>query len=366
MSSTTLPTFKLPHDPLTPMDPNEAPTPAAIHNLMAEVYSNAMAIQTELGGGQHGHLGLVMPAAQYILLPGAAPYDLPAQRPDIPDYSNAADAAERDQWKDLYHDESRQYTEAHAIALQLKTLLIQAVPLIYISHLQHHLLKFATVSTLEILHLLEENYGTITSDDLCANQDKLQAPWDPNTPIEAVFTNGTACRQFAEAGGEPITDSMYMRYLLQVFQNSGVLAKAVTDWKDKPDADKTIPNFMSHFTRTNKTRCQDEKSLKGTLTANTAVQNTSTKPGPTEAMRYCWSHGLCNHTSAQCTQPAEGHVKTATLANLKAHGGCTQIHRPPGFKPVFKPKYTNNRRNRNSNRENQAPTQANQGATAAV
>jgi hypothetical protein len=168
---------------------------------------------------------------------------------------------------------------------------------------------------------------------------------------------------------------MYMRYLLQVFQNSGVLAKAVTDWKDKPEANKTIPNFMAHFTRTNKTRCQDEKSLKGTLSANTAVQNTSTNTavkntrtnnGPTEPTRYCWSHGICNHTSAKCTQPAEGHVKMATLANLKSHGGCTQIHRPPGFKPVFKPKYNNNRSNRNSNRENQAPTQATQGATTAV
>jgi hypothetical protein len=52
VSTTTLPTFKLPHDPLTPLDPNEAPTPAAIHNLMAEVYSNAMAIQTDLGQSQ--------------------------------------------------------------------------------------------------------------------------------------------------------------------------------------------------------------------------------------------------------------------------------------------------------------------------
>jgi hypothetical protein len=178
-STTTLPTFKLPHDPLTPLDPNEAPTPAAIHNLLAEVYSNAMAIQTKLGGGQHGHLGLVMPAAHYILLPGAVPYDL--QRPDIPDYAKMT-AAERDQWKDLYNDESRQYMEAHAIALQLKTMLIQAVPLIYISHLQHHLLKLATVSIQEILHLLEDNEGTITSDDLCSNQEKLQAPWDPSTP----------------------------------------------------------------------------------------------------------------------------------------------------------------------------------------
>jgi hypothetical protein len=189
---------------------------------------------------------------------------------------------------------------------------------------------------MRILTFLKANYGTITSDDLGTNQEKLMAPWDPNTPIQTVFTTGEACRHFAKAGGEPISDGTYMRYLLQKFQSSGVFAKAVTDWKDKAETDKTVDNFMAHFLKANRNRKTDDKSLKDTLKANTAILNGTDKGvGPTKTCRYCWSHGICNHTSAHCTNPVKGHVKTATLADLMQHGGSTFILRPLKFKSKY-------------------------------
>jgi hypothetical protein len=218
MSLHTLPTFKVPFDPLTPLDPNEEPTPAAIHKLIAEVYANAGAVRTDLGGGQQGHLGLVMPEAEYLALPGAEPYEFPVQRPDIPDYSNAGNEAERDQWTKLYGNENCQYSEAQGLNLPLKAQLIQAVPIIYISTLQHPVFMFTNVSVLRILTFLKANYGAISTDNLGTNQEKLMAPWDPNTPIQTVFTTGEACRHFA-------ADAMYIWYLVQKFQSSGVFAK---------------------------------------------------------------------------------------------------------------------------------------------
>ena len=37
--------------------------------------------------------------------------------------------------------------------------------------------------------------------------------------------------------------------------------------------------------------------------------------------RYCWSHGVCNHTSERCKFPEKNHKKDATFQNKK--GGCT-------------------------------------------
>jgi hypothetical protein len=145
-----------------------------------------------------------MPKAEYLALPGAEPYEFPVQRPDIPDYANAGDEAERDQWTKLYDNENRQYSEAQGLKLLLKAQLIQAVPIIYISTLQHPVFMFTNVSVLRILTFLKANYGAISTDDLGTNQEKLMAPWDPNTPIQTVFTTGEACRHFAETGGKPI------------------------------------------------------------------------------------------------------------------------------------------------------------------
>jgi hypothetical protein len=40
---------------------------------------------------------------------------------------------------------------------------------------------------------------------------------------------------------------------------------------------------------------------------------------------YCWTHGVCQHQGAQCTEKAPGHIDTATLAN--SQGGLRQVWR---------------------------------------
>jgi hypothetical protein len=83
-TSSGLTTFTLKHDPLTPIEGR--PTPEGVRKLRQELYANVRGITTDLGGGQHGHLGLLMPDADYLALPGAAAYILPPTRADIPSY----------------------------------------------------------------------------------------------------------------------------------------------------------------------------------------------------------------------------------------------------------------------------------------
>jgi hypothetical protein len=144
--------------------------------------------------------------------------------------------------------------------IQLKAQIIQAVPVIYISTVQHPVFKFTNVSIKRILTFLKDNYGEISTDDLGTNQEKLMAPWDPNTPIQNDFTTGDDCRHFAAARGEPISDPMYIRYLLQKFQSSGVFAKAVTDWKNKTEADKNSREV--HGTLPPKPTARDTKTTR--------------------------------------------------------------------------------------------------------
>ena len=54
------------------------PTTATLITLQAEVRDNAQAVQSDLGGGQHGHLGLVCTQAAYAaLVPQAPAYTRP-------------------------------------------------------------------------------------------------------------------------------------------------------------------------------------------------------------------------------------------------------------------------------------------------
>jgi hypothetical protein len=275
----SFPNAKLTIPKLTPLDTEQEPTTEAIRLLRLELYANARNVPTStLGGGQHGHLGLLMPAAEYLLLAGH-PYILSAALPDIPDYTMTADDNERKKWGKLYDVDCKDYYESHGMNMQLRSLLLEAVPLIYLSDFNDPTHGFSGMSLRTMLTALIDTYGTIHDKDLEANWMKLRAPWNPDSPIVHVFANANNCRRFAIEGGEIITDTHFIREIIQVFINRGVFPKAIGDWDAKPRAAKTLAALKAHFTQANRNRRNNNTSLKGVLSANTAATNGAHKTG---------------------------------------------------------------------------------------
>ena len=52
------------------------------------------------------------------------------------------------------------------------------------------------------------------------------------------------------------------------------------------------------------------KSMQGNSSGGTK----KSKRNPNQS-KYCWTHGLCSHNSAQCRTPADGHMVNATFEN---------------------------------------------------
>jgi hypothetical protein len=321
-TSTGLTTFTLKHDPLTPIEGR--PTPEAVRKLRQELYANVRGITTDLGRGQHGHLGLLMPAADYLALPGAAAYILPPTRPALPLYNRTA--AVQEEAAARYKLQLGDYNDAHGLKEQLMKLLIMAIPSLYLTTLEDDDLGLALVTPKQILaHLIITEHAAIKADDLEANLTAMKAPWDPSTDLELVFARAHKCRCFAVSGGDPISDPAYIRILLEVFTESGVFTRALEDWRAKDDADHTTANLKTHFGKADKERLRSTSTLKATLSAHAAIAKAS-KPGPPipsaggtdlSGWKYCWSHRLSQggHSSSQCNRPYEGHNKDATLAN---------------------------------------------------
>ena len=66
--SSTAPVFPFPHPLLAPMDGK--PAIFTVAQLRKEVYANARSVDCTGGGRANGFLGIVMPAAQYLLRAG--------------------------------------------------------------------------------------------------------------------------------------------------------------------------------------------------------------------------------------------------------------------------------------------------------
>ena len=119
----------LPVSPLTPLDPNTRPTVKAIRALRSELYENAASVRSQYGGGQNGLLGMLMPPEEYKTIAPGMPFELPQDRPDIPDLEG--DGAE--EMKRLYDLELAYYNRALQFKVQIKWLMLQAIPRKYIA-----------------------------------------------------------------------------------------------------------------------------------------------------------------------------------------------------------------------------------------
>jgi hypothetical protein len=199
----------LPHDPLTQLDPITTPTPAA------------QVVPSTHGGVQRGHLGLIMLAAMYSTL-SPTPYVLP-ELPLMPTYEEAM-AVARDAMNDARKMAMDTCVESHAFKRHLKAQIQKAVPTLNLSKFGDAIMGYAKASPEKI-----DTYGQITTRELEANMARITFPWNPDTPIETVFSNGTTCRQFAREGNDSTSDSAYIWILVKIFRATGVLDRAVAD-----------------------------------------------------------------------------------------------------------------------------------------
>lgn len=353
-----MPTLSFPKPELTPIV--GAPDPAAIKLLTAEVYQNARSHPSDLGGGAHGHLGVIMPAAPYFLLAGAAflsPGPPGLQAPPAANATNAQIAA-----ADRLHDRNKViYTDYVAVRDGLKQQILTAVEERYYSILKDPVFLYADVNPRDLLTHLRANYGVITAEDLEKNRDALRADWNPDDGIETLWDRVRTCQAFADGTTNEITDETAMALTLETLSNSGVLAEHIRNWKMKPAATRaSYDEFRSHFNDANKIRVEELTSRQAGFGAANNLQEqlaetnrkldaalaAAPSPASTEArvvppgghkpvtngkeMFYCHSHGisfLSQHTSCTCKNPKEGHEKTATIFNMM--GGCRLINIKP-------------------------------------
>lgn len=356
--------FTFPHPALTAIV--RAPTNHSLQTLQQELYANARAVHSTRGGGENGHLAIVMPPEAYLartghafvppIHPGAAPVHGPG--------ATAAQITENVRAYNAALDEHRRYLD---VSQELKKQVLLAVEKTYLTILESADFGFADVGCDQMLAHLRTTYGKITPEELEANRAGLTADWNPDEPIEDLWSKTKEIKRFAVAGDEPISDAAIIRLSLLVFERTGVFTGAVERWRDLDEDDWTLVRFQAHFTKANRERFRKLTAQTGgyhgahaaiaatppirpaaTPLATAAVASgrpaaitsTATPPFGTtscdgQQFFYCWTHSLGtnrNHTSATCEHPADGHQVTATTRHMMG-GNNTILRGGGGYRP---------------------------------
>ena len=224
------------------------PTFSALKLLTREVKANAMAVHSTLGGGAHGHIGLVLSPAQYANLS-------PTQfaRPAFPaalvvpagTTAVAANALERE-----YKEHLRLFREVMGVENALKQQLIKAVDSAFLEAIRDPVTYVLEGTIAQNLTFLMTTYGRVTPETLNDEFDKVTATlYNPSLPIDSIFNTIIALSELAEAANIPYSQQQQITIAYNILNRSGRFISDIKEWKRKPAAERTWINLKVHFRR---------------------------------------------------------------------------------------------------------------------
>jgi hypothetical protein len=345
-------TFSFAFKTLTPIIGE--PTNVTLTKLKKEIYANAVGTTSELGGGQNGYLGMVMPHVEYMAEPNTEAFVKP-NKPVAPIPNSIKTTEEVLYDREMYKEALAEYKQHRAMGIELKEQLITAIEYRYLKPLEVGKTGLASVTISDMLAYLTDTYDEITLEDITTNMEKLGAPWNPEEPILDLWERIKECQRFATEGGYPIDDKVAINMVLKALEATGVYTTWTSQMRDIKQTSWTMKLFQDKFNEAQKERSRQVTAKSAgyhgahaaTTTAPTyaaVVTNPTPKfdnttdytseyviRGPKgKYMCYCYGHGYNyghKHTSPTCRSKKEGHKDMATFFNNM--GGCQDLNIGP-------------------------------------
>jgi hypothetical protein len=154
-----------------------------IHATRKFLQANSRAIDTHLGGGTLGHLGLIISDASYAMIDPTTdsgptlwttPH-APGRAPANTDGTSAQISAARHIWE----EDVQTYGTCTFVQQALKKQIISVFEPMYLDILNDNMVGYAKISARYMLYHLFETYGNITVVDLEINFEHMRRAWDP-------------------------------------------------------------------------------------------------------------------------------------------------------------------------------------------
>ena len=223
------------------------PTYKALKRLKNELRANASSVDTDLGGGDHGYLGLVLTDEEYAKVSPNHPFVPPEfpgplvipPRTDIVDAMNMGETHKRD---------TALYRECREVEKALMRHITTAVESKYIDFLKNEYTDLIEDDIPTVLEFLFSNYGKVPTRSVKEKETEvLTTPFVPSDPMVTIYRPIEQLRKLAEIARIPYTESQIVDFGIQLIKNTRDFETALGEWNRKPDDDKTWEIFKQHF-----------------------------------------------------------------------------------------------------------------------
>jgi hypothetical protein len=176
-----------------------------IHATRKFFQANSRAIDTHLGGGTLGHLGLIILDASYAMIAPTTDDEptlwITPQAPGRAQANTDGTAAQISASRKFWEEDVQTYRTCTSVQQALKNQIISVFELMYLDILNDNMVGYSNISARDMLDHLFETYGNITAVDLEINFEHMRQAWDPQQPVETLFKQIQDCVDYSEAGG---------------------------------------------------------------------------------------------------------------------------------------------------------------------
>jgi hypothetical protein len=205
-----------------------------------------MSVVSYEGGGRHEHLGIIMTNEEYF----AVAVDVfPVSNNTGPSAAVVAGmmAAVIAETTRLHKDATQVYRTYHNIDRAIKKLIIESFDDAYLNALSDETVGYTNCTSLQLLTHLLTYYAMIAPTGLTQNYECLNAPYDPNQPIETLFQQIQDAQAFAVAGGQAYGAAMIVNVAYTLVFNTGFSPDACRAWQSREIAGKMWAQFKLDF-----------------------------------------------------------------------------------------------------------------------
>ena len=196
---------------------------------------------------EHGFIGMVMPPAIYALRSNTPWTYWPDPGPHP---AQGGTTAEQNNIRVLYDANKAVFDTQQNVRRAVNEALNAAVPNAFRKPIGNQIgTKVYTVrdDPQTILTDLRAKYGTCTPSEKAANGRRFDEQWDPNEPIEALFDRLEDCYIFAMQNKPPFTLEQMIDKAITAIQLTGLYERALLEWQDFDEANKTWAQLKLHF-----------------------------------------------------------------------------------------------------------------------
>ena len=222
-----------------------------LHRLHNELKSNAGSVPSTLGGGAHGHLGLILDAQRY-----ATVSNIPYIRPNFPGPLLIPPGI-TPQIAMLYRDHRqetvRTFREVVGVEQTLRKQIVATIDADYLSTLRDRNKNSITIPIYQIIQYLFTNHGKISPTQLQDRESKItQLIYDPTLPLDSIFKPIEDLMDYATAAGIPYSNTQVITFAYVLILKTGKFGTYITDWNRRPTNNKTWANFKLFFRNAHK------------------------------------------------------------------------------------------------------------------